>query len=190
MVTPAGYTLLGGDSGVQPQLPADRGLIAWTQPPYVLTGGSLLGVAGALHLRRLRRVPACSVTSIVTYVGGAGSALTSGQCFAALYTAAGELIAQSVDQATAWASQGVKTMTLAGGPYTLPGGDYYIGVWFNGTTAPAIARSASYATAMTNVGLSAPNFEAATANTGVTTTAPASLGTQTTSMYEYWFALA
>ncbi len=180
----------GGAGGSQPSLPADRGYLAWTQPPYVLAAGSALPTAGTLVLRRIRRVPAGSVSTITTHVAVAGSALTAGQCFAALYTAAGVLIAQTADQASAWASTGLKAMPLAGGPYPLTAGDYYIGVWFNGTTGPAIIRSGSVSSVVTNAGLSAPNLDAASANTGVTTAAPTPFGAQTSFVFEYWFALS
>ncbi|WBB94191.1 hypothetical protein [Verrucosispora sp. WMMC514] len=173
-----------------PHQPADRGYLAWTQPPYALVAGTSLPTAGTLNLRRLRRVRAGAATSIVTYVTAAGNTLTAGQCFAALYTAAGALVAQTVDQATAWTSTGLKTMALAGGPHSLAGGDYYVGVWFQGTSGPGLVRSGTIATPLTNAGLAAPNLEAATANTGVTTTAPATLGTLTASVFEWWFALA
>lgn len=184
------YSGGGGGGSYQAQAPADRGWLAWTQPPHVLTAGSALTPAGTLQLRRLRRVPAASATSIVTFLTAAGSGLTAGQCFAALYTAAGALIAQTADQSTAWATTGLKTMTLAGGPYTLTAGDYYVGLWYQGTTGPTIIRSGTVSAALTNAGLSSPNFDMASANTGVTTTAPATLGTQTASVFEWWVALA
>ncbi|MFI7073568.1 hypothetical protein [Micromonospora sediminicola] len=192
MVTVAARAFYGGSgSGVyQAQVPADRGWLAWTQPPHVLVAGSALAPAGTLQLRRLRRVPAGQVTNIVTFLTVAGSSLTAGQCFAALYTAAGALVAQTGDQSTAWASIGLKVMPLAGGPYQVTGGDYYVGLWFNGTTGPAIVRSGTVSAALTNVGLSAPNFDMASANTGLTTTAPATLGAQTASVFEWWIALS
>lgn len=180
----------GGRSGYDAQIPADRGLLAWTQPPHALAGGTAIPTAGLLYLRRVRRVPAGPVTSIVTHLTTLGVGLTAGQCFAALYTAGGTLIAQTADQATAWASAGLKVMTLTGGPYTVDAGDYYVGFWFNGTTGPAPVRSASISALLTNVGLTAPNLETASANPGVTTTAPASLGAQTSQAIEWWFALA
>lgn len=177
-------------SGNVPQIPSERGYIAWTQPIYALTGGSALPTAGTLYLRRIRRVPAGAVTSIVTFVNTAGATLTAGQCFAALFTAAGTLIGQTADQATAWGSTGAKSMPLSGGPYSHGGGDLYVGAWFNGTTGPALIRSGSVTGALTNIGLSAPNLECASANTGLTTTAPATFGTQTSAVFEWWFALA
>lgn len=171
-------------------LPADRGFKAWTAPPDLAAGSTALPTAGLLMLRRIRRVPATSITNIVTYVAAGGTSLTSGQCFAALYTAAGALVGVTADQATAWAGVGVKTMALAGGPFTVTAGDHYVGVWFNGSAGPAFARNGTLNANLTNVGLSAPNFGAASADSGLTTTAPATFGVQTTVVYEWWFALS
>lgn len=189
-VTPGVHVMPAASAGNQPQLPTDRGYIAWTQPLYVISATTALPTAGVLNLHRVRRVPASTVTSIVVYAAAAGSTLTAGQCFAALYTAAGALIAQTADQATAWASTGLKIMALAGGPYPVTAGDYYVGIWFNGTTGPSLVRSGFANATLANIGLASPNLEAATANTGVTTTAPATLGAQTVNTLEWWVALA
>lgn len=171
-------------------VPSDRGWKAWTQPPYVLSASTALPTAGLLTLRRIRRVPATSITNIVTFLGTAGSSLTAGQCFAALFTAAGVLVGQSADQAASWASAGLKTMALAGGPYPLAAGDYYVGVWFNGTTGPAIVRHTGVSNNLSSAGQSAPNLETCSADAGVTTTAPNPFGAQTATGVEYWYALS
>ncbi len=172
-------------------IPADRGYLAWTMPPWAAAAAAAPS-AGTLSLARIYRVPAGSVTNIVMASVGAGSGLTTGQCFAALYTAAGVLVAQTADQSTAWAASGVKTMALAAGPYTVAAGDYYVGIWHNGTTGPTWTRYANSSGSVTptNVGLSAPNLAAATANTGLTTTAPGTLGTQTSFLSYWWAALS
>jgi hypothetical protein len=189
--TTAGTVAAGDDTRLNlPQMAADRGYLAWTAPIYAMAGGTVIPTAGLLNLHRIRRVPAGSVTSIITYVTAVGVTLTAGQCFAALYTAAGALVAQTADQATPWVSTGLKTMTLAGGPYPITAGDYYIGTWFNGSTGPSLVRSGTVNFGLTNAGLSAPNFESASANASITTTAPPTLGTQTAAVYEWWFALA
>lgn len=171
--------------------PADHNFLAWTVDPGVLPAtSSALSSAGTLHLVRLHVPTAISVTNIVIYVSVAGSTLTAGQCFAALYTAAGARVAVTADQATAWASTGVKTMALASGPFSLTAGDHYVGMWFNGTTGPTLARSAGLGAAITNIGLSAPNLRCATADTGLTTAAPATLGAQTAAGILWWVALS
>lgn len=190
----SGYTQAQSDARYQqltqgvPQIPGDRGYIAWTQPTYTLVQGTAMPTAGLLMLRRLRRVPAASVTNIVTYLTAGGSSLTSGQCFAALYRSDATLVATTVDQAAAWATSGAKTMQLSGGPFSLTGGDYYIGAWYNGTTGPTIVRSGTLNANLSNIGLGS-GYEAASADTGRTTTAPDPFGAQTPVVYEWWFAL-
>lgn len=172
------------------QIPSDNGFKAWTAPLYMPVGSTVLSTAGTLFLRRIKRVPATSITNIVAYVAVAGSSLTAGQCFAALFTAAGALVGQSADQAAAWASTGLKTMALTSGPYNVAAGDYYVGVWFNGTTGPTLLRGAAIASGLTNAGLVAPNLSACTADTGLTTTAPNPFGAQSGTGAEFWYALS
>lgn len=180
----------GGTVGSAPsQLPTDRGYLAWTQPINVMGGSTAMPTAGLLMLRRIRRVPAGPVTNIVTYVSGAGATLTSGQCFCALFTSAGVLVGQTADQSVAWVTTGLKTMALAGGPFSVAAGDYYVGCWFNGTTGPSLPRSGTINANLTNAGLVAPDFDSASANASVTTTAPNPFTTQTSVVYEWWFAL-
>jgi hypothetical protein len=168
---------------------SDRGYLAWSLPPSALSGGTALATAGTLYLTRIRRVPAGTVSNLVVLLSAAGVTLTAGQCFAALFDASGTWLRSTADQATAWASPGFKTMALTA-PVTHTGGDLYAGLWFNGTTGPSIYRSSDTSSAMNNAGLSSPNLETATADTGLTTTAPASFGAQTASSFHNWVAVS
>jgi hypothetical protein len=118
-----------------------------------------------------------------------GSSLSN--CFGALYTAAGALVGQTADMSTAWQSSGLQTMPLVGGPYNVAAGDYYVGLWYNGTTAPTINRSGhGFAAPQTNLGQSAAQYNAAFANTGLTTTAPATIGAKTSGVLHFWVAIS
>lgn len=184
-LTVGGFSVVGANSfGV----PADHGLLAWTFPPDVGPNATALTPAGVLFLRRVRRVPAGPVTGAAIMVTTAGSTLTAGQCFAAVYTAAGVLVGTSADQSVAWASTGLKLMPLAGGPFTVVAGDMYVGVWYNGTTGPTLARAGLNAP-YTNANLSAPNLIAATSTTGLTTTAPDPFGAQSAGANSFWAAV-
>lgn len=57
------------------------------------------------------------------------------------------------------------------------------------TTGPSFERYGALA-AMTNVGLSSPNLESATANTGLTTAPPNPFGAQTSAATTNWVALS
>lgn len=174
-----------------PLIAADRGYLYWSMPLYATNGVSAFTPAGTMHIMRLYRVPALTVTSIAVGVSTAGSGLTSGQCFAALYTAAGTLVGQTADQSAVWNATGIKVMALTGGPYPITAGDYYVGFWYNGTTGPSFIRwnNSTGNTAISNAGHAASPFATATANTGLTTTAPSPLGAQTISSPLWWVAL-
>lgn len=190
--TAAGTLAAGDDSRFAsvPAIPADRGFLAWSYPPFAVAGSTALPVAGTLYLTRIRRTPPGPITNIHVCMAGVGVTLTTGQCFASLFTAAGAKIDASVDQAANWVGAiGLKTMALAGGAYTHTGGDLYAGVWFNGTTGPTLMRLGQLA-GMTNVGLATPNLQSATANTGLTTTQPGNLTSQASVAFEYWMALS
>jgi hypothetical protein len=169
--------------------PADHGYLSWTSDPGQTTGTALMATAGTLYLMRIHVPAACLVTNIVGWISTAGATLTTNQCWAVLYTAAGAKLSQTADQAAAWVSTGVKVMAL-GAAQQLTAGDYYIGHVFNGTTGPTWTRATPGAAGFANVNLSAPNFRSATADTALTTTAPATFGTQTSFSQGWWSALS
>jgi hypothetical protein len=146
---------------------------------------------GRLDFVRLTVPQAGWCANIITNMVTAASGLTAGQNFSALFAVAGNansLVAQSVDQSTAWVSTGQKTMQLAGGPYFLHAGDYYGALWYNGTTGPSFLRGGNVAAAA-NYGLSAPNLAYGNANTGLTVAAPSSIASQVSSTGLWWMAL-
>lgn len=169
--------------------PVDQGLLAWTYDPAATQSTSVPSVAGRLEFYRLRLISPASVTNIVQYVNSPGSSLTSGQCFCALFGTTGTLIAQTADQSTAWGSNGLKTMALAGGPYSLASGLYTVGFWYNGTTSPGWVRGSAISSGVINAGMSSP-FRFGTADTGLTTTAPGTVGAQTAFSFAWWGALS
>lgn len=180
---------LGGDVHTFPVVPADIGYLAWSMPANQITGTTTMATAGRLELVRVLRVPAGTITNIIIHVATAGSSLTSGQCFAALYTAAGARVGVTADQAVAWATSGRKVMALTA-PYAHTGGDLYAGWWYNGTTGPTLIRMSGTISAMINGDLSAPNLLYATADTSLTTTAPDPFGAQTGGAVAWYVALS
>lgn len=167
--------------------PTDHGMIAWPYDPSAAASTTALATAGTVYLVKVHVPVASSVTNIITQVTTAGSTLTAGQCFAGIYQG-GTLLGTTADQATAWASTGVKTMALAGGPIAVAAGDVYIAFVFNGTTGPTLPRGNG--NALINAGLTAANSRYATADTGVTTTLPSTLGTRTALSVSYWAGLS
>jgi hypothetical protein len=184
-----GKQLSGVNTGDEYIKPSDHNLLGWTYDPICLAGSNVaLATAGKLYLFKIKIVEAMSITNIIADCVAAGTSLTSGQCFVALYQD-GSLIGQSADQSTAWASTGIKTMALAGGPFAVSAGYVYAAFWFNGTTGPAFYRSSGL-TEMHNVGLTAANSRFASSDSSVTTTAPASLGTKTAINIAVWVGLS
>lgn len=170
--------------------PTDHSLIGWTFDPYTgVQGGVILATAGLAYTCRVR-VLRSTITNVNLHFTVAGATLTAGQCFAAVYSDAGALLGTTVDQATNWASSGYKTCTLSSPitgltPYT------WVRVvwWFNGTTGPTLSRAINSNTAITNAGM-ASNFRSATANTGLTTAAPGTLGALTGFLTGWWVGLS
>jgi hypothetical protein len=169
--------------------PGDHGLLAWNYDPVYHSGsaGSLLGTAGTIYVMKLH-VPACSVTNVIMYCTTAGNTLTSGQNFAGLYQG-GALIGATADQTTAWGSGGLKTMALASGPFTIAAGDAYIAAFSNGSTVPQFARTSNLS-ALINAGITATASNFGSADTGRTSTFPATLGTISAAGNAFWAALS
>jgi hypothetical protein len=171
--------------------PSDQGLVTWTMDVMTATANSILPAVGTLYLVRVHVPIAASVTNILAAITNAGSGLKSGQCFAGLWNASsGALVGATADQSANWATTGVKTMALSGGKVNLDAGDYYIGIYANGSTLPNFARGNNQiGGAFANAGLSG-NFRVATANTGLTSSPPATLGTLTAANTSWWLALS
>lgn len=167
--------------------PTDQGFIGWAFDPVSAGSADVISTSGVLKLAKIW-LPGSTVTSLVVAVTVAGTSLTSGQCGGALYTAAGAKVAQTADQSTAWATTGVKTMALVGGPYALPAGFYYTGIWINHTgTSPSFSTGAQ--TAVVNAGASGASLRFCnSAETGITTTAPATV-TVGSSTISWWMGL-
>jgi hypothetical protein len=176
--------------------PPDHAYLAWTFDPILAPGGSTGAAAGTLNIARLHLPKAQTITNVLLYVTGAGSTLTSGQCFAGLYSSAGAKLDLTADQAATgsnWQSTGLKTMPLAAGATSRAAGDYYVVWWANGSTLPSMARQPAAAAGLANAGLSAPNMRfATTADTGLTNaaSAPLSMGAQSSTGNCWWAALS
>jgi len=171
---------------------SDRGYLAENFPGYLVTNSSLIPTAGRYEMVRLKVPQAGLCTNIVLHLNTPGSGLTAGQNFAALYYAgpAQAVIAQSVDQSTNWATGGNRSCQLNGGPYYLHAGEYYAIFWWNGGTAPSVSRMASIAAGAANGNTTAPNFLYAFNAAGLTTAAPATLGTQSANGTTWWVGLS
>lgn len=169
---------------------SDQGLIAWNMDPAYNGGSTALPVAGTMTVMAVKLAAAANITNIVMFMGTAGVTLTAGQCFAALYQGAGgALLGVTADQSVAWATGGLKTMAISGGPVAAAAGILYVGIWFNGTTGPGPSRGDTNG-AKSNMGLAVASSRFGTANAGLTTTAPTPLGAITAQAQAYLVCLS
>jgi hypothetical protein len=174
-------------------MPSDQGFAGWSFDPALAVASTAVPTAGTLYVARVKCPTPFTATNVHLYVETAGGTLTASQCLAGLYSSAGAklgvtgaLSSGTASFATQYAHQFPLTAPVTG----LAAGDYYVAAMFNGTTGPALAHATKLAATLPNVGLAAPNFRAATADTGLTTTLPATLGTQTASIYAWWAAIS
>lgn len=163
-------------------VPKDNGLIAASLDPAVISGSGTQPAAGVLQVARLWVPGGKPISNILLNLTAAGSGLTSGQCKAALFLADGTWVRSTGDLSTDWAtiagSTNAKTHALTSSYTPAEDGYVFIGWWGNGTTMPTFLRGVQ-ATGAANIGISAAPYRFATADTGLTTTAPSTLGAQT-----------
>lgn len=157
----------------------DQGLVAMTYDFGVASNaGLVLNEAGRMYVVEMKVVRPSTVATVVMNVGTAGVTLTAGQCFACVIQD-GVLLGQTVDQSAAWMAAGQKNMTLAA-PIQVARGRIHVGYWYNGTTGPNFR--CGNAAGGYNVGLAAGTERfALSSQTGLTTTAPANVGTRSSS---------
>lgn len=178
----------------QPQLndwrASDAGYIAWAYDPSMASTNTTLASDGVVYTVRLKLRNAALITNVVMIVTGAGVGLTANQCLAGIYNGVGgTLLGTTADQSTAWLTQGEKTMAIAGGPVVAPAGDLVVAFFTNGGTKPGFSRVTNTASQI-NAGLSAANSRFGTADTGRTTSLPATLGTISALGVNYWCAVS
>jgi hypothetical protein len=170
--------------------PADRNYLAESAPAWAATGATAPATAGRCEFVKIKIPSACSVANMVMFSTAGGTALTANQCLAYLFAPDRTLIGTTANQATAWATNGLYTMALGGGPYACAPGTYFAGFHYNGTTSPSWARTAAIGSFLVNAGLATPNLAVGFADTGLTTAAPSTLGAQTAQNAPWWVALS
>lgn len=169
----------------------DQGLIAWSFDIIAAENSSPLGAQGLLYLTRVHVPIACAVTNVLIHVSTLGATLTSGENFAGLWSATGTQIGITADQSTNWSTTtGIQVMALAGGAKTITAGDYFVGFYANGTTLPTLTRGQSAGGSPGAVNLGSSTLRFATANTGLLTTPPTTLGALTGTNFSFWAAVS
>lgn len=176
--------------------PKDRAYVAESWDSNFQAGSVALPAAGTLTTIGIWVPEDCAVTSLVTGMSIAGATLTAGQNKAALYLPGPTwtLLGVTADQKASWETavtmaNAVKEMSIVGGPVLVPKGLVFMALWYQGTTSPAFWHATGATSGPSNAGLTAANYRSATADTLVTTTAPATLGTLTPHFRSHWGAL-
>lgn len=164
--------------------PNERGFISWTQQPETTQSVGTAPPTGSMRLQRHRIRKNTTITNLHVVVLTVGSGLTAGQNFLGLYDAAGNLLAQSADQSTAWTGAGLKTTPLTS-PYVATAGDYYVGILAVGTTTPAFARGHDNSSSFMN-GLTASGQHLYISHGSGLTALPATVTLTNTSGTSFW----
>lgn len=167
VTVPAAGTLHSSVGALGAIQPVNHGLAAWSFDPALALNSSLL-VNGTLYLSKLFISEAVTVTKLYWWVTTAGATPTAGQCQVGLYSSAGTRLAVTTVDADI-TSTGLKTTTITG-QNLVAGAFYWVGLVFNATTAPTLARatgSTGLATAV-NLGLTSSTYRYATNGTAQT----------------------
>lgn len=111
--------------------------------PEAASGTSSALTSGVVFLVRLLVADARTLSRVQLNIVAGGVTLTAGQNFAGIYDLAGNLLGQSADQTTAFASAGNKSITItAVTSLTVGPGYVYAAVLVNGTTGPTMSHAA------------------------------------------------
>lgn len=173
---------------------ADHGFKTWAYDIHqsnntqIVTGGVLTMVRMVNHTSA-----PMSVSTGYVYVGVAGATLTN--VGFGLYNPTNQAllgtpsINASGATATAFQSVGLKPVTFTTPQVFAPGAAFYLAFWFTGTTIPTLTRL-STATGTLAANLATPNLRFATANTALTTTAPATYTAQSAAPADFWAAVS
>lgn len=166
---------------------AHFGFKAWNWDILDTGVSGAVPTSGTLQLVRLM-VPASTLSNIHVAVGTAG---TVTGVYGALYTSTGTLLVQSSNAASGW-STGLRALALTA-PTAVDAGPIYVAFWMVGSATQFFRHGliSSNTDFRFNGNLAAPNLRFAVANTGLTATAPASLGTMTgTGAGNWWVAVS
>lgn len=118
--------------------PSDHGMGAWTFDA-LWANATLVPGTGIMTVSALKVDSPISCSLVGYGINSAGATFTASRNYLGLYDAAGNLLRQTADMATPWASIGFKTQTWTAGAITLPAGQYYVGAICTATTRPGFA---------------------------------------------------
>jgi hypothetical protein len=117
----------------------DQTLDSWTFDPIQANANVSIS-QGVLVLSRFLVQASTSMSNIMYNVGTAGTGLTAGQNWVAVYNSTGTRVALTADQTTNFGTTGTKTAST--GTVSLNVGFYWLAFLANGTTPPQMRGAA------------------------------------------------
>ena len=176
--------------------PSANGFIAWTSDPWVAPTSASTGTPKYLYLNAVYVHAPAVTTKAWFHISVAGSGVTTGANWLALYNAAGTLVASAAIDASA-TSTGIQSIPWKTSAVLAPG-MYFVGILFNATTMPQLYRSSDSLLAAMNANLTPAAYRTSIAMDGTPyTTAPASItptsnaqSVSSSDAQPYWLAIS
>jgi hypothetical protein len=130
-------------------MPEDYGFTAWTMDPMLGTATGAY-TAGTIIFARVKMPKTSAISTVVLPLTTAGTGITNG--WVGVYSLAGNQLAVSADQGTAWGTAGTKTIALSAATASQPAGTtVLVAVLALGTTGPSGRFAAAAATQNQNI---------------------------------------
>lgn len=165
-----------------------NGFKQWSWDLGTAPGSTRQTVSGTLYLVKFLAQRSETWTNVHFNVTTGGASSVG---FGCLYTAAGARLSNA-SSGVATSANGLKTFPLATPTAVVAGTLYYVGFWTTTGTQPTIERHQGGAGGTPfsgNLNLAIPNLRFCTADTSLTTSAPANFGTQTANADALWVAV-
>lgn len=162
-----------------------NGFKAWNYDPQFLVSSTNTLTLGTMYVMKLYAGQALTLTK--GWVRNASNAVTPTHFYGALYSSAGALLAQSSDSVSQLGSGGPKFFTFSS--TAVSAGVFYFGFWL--TAAGSMDMAAlNDLNGYGNTNLAAGSYRFSTADTGLSTTAPSTIGTMTSAVKPIWCAVS
>lgn len=120
--------------------PDQQGLLGWTYDPAPIAGATAPSL-GVEVMMRVTPIRSGRCGGGVISLSAGGTTLVSNQCFLGLRDAAGNLIAKSASQHTAWGTSGHKLALWTTGVDLVEGVHYWLCLVHNGAAAMTVLRA-------------------------------------------------
>ncbi|MET7924738.1 hypothetical protein ABZT43_12230 [Streptomyces sp. NPDC005349] len=179
-LTVDGSVTIGGSTSTSsppvPQ-PADHNLAAWSYDPTVAIS-TLSPTLGTVYLSAIPIRQTTTISKLWFLLGTAAGTPTAGQNWIGLYNSAGTILSTASLDSVVTGSNTPKSGTLSAAQ-SVGAGIYWVGMVFNGSTAPVVYKTAMPFTGFANVNQTAATYRYAvngTSQTALSNITPSSNG--------------